>query len=318
MRIRAHEALKGAPLDGVVRRRLTSDHDLDIFIVNDPIEGRLSLEIGNLPAELRLPTVEVGDVIELKKHQAAGLIRLSLINPTYKDVFLVLVDDIVDWVERNPGVVSGSHAAIQRLRRWERLLQASSRGLSLSAQKGLIGELRVLGFLIDAIGAQDALDGWKGPIGGQRDFEIGGVAVEVKATSSGGLLTAKISSERQLETEHLDRLYLWCVELESNENGSTLGDAVDAAIEKLRSTAGLLEELRDRLLSVGYQDEMRDQYVTRFVVRGDHVYAIEEDFPRITSSDVPEAVFDVRYSLDLEACERFSRAPSDIWSRNVE
>jgi hypothetical protein len=315
MRINARDAASAmdANKNGLLRRRLTDEHELDIFLVNDPVSRVLALEVHLLPEGLRLPAVEVGDVIDVLYLETDGVLRLGLLANDYADVFYVLIDDLVDSVIGNPGPAAGGRALILRLHRWERLLEASSKGMSLSAQKGLFGEIAVLKQLANAIGFGPAVASWKGPEGGVRDFDLGGTAVEVKTTSGRGLLTVRISSERQLEDDNLDRLFLWCVSIEKNEAGLTINEMVDEVRALADGDEELLSLLDERLSFVGYRVSDRHLYSARFVVRADLVYIVVDGFPRIIPADIANCVFDVSYSIDLEACDEWKGEPSTIW-----
>jgi len=298
---------------GLTRRRLTDEHELDIYLVNDPVSQIVALEIHLIPNGVRLPDVEVGDVLEISFQEQSGVIRIGLLNITYADVFYVLVDDLVKTIVFYPGLEPGAKAAMLRLRRWERLLQASSKGMSSAAQKGLIGELLVLSSAAKAIGISNALNAWKGPAGGTRDFDLGGTGIEVKTTAGKGLLTVRISSERQLEVIAVESLFLWCISLEKSEIGDTLNDAVDRVITLIGNDEELVTIFKEKLMLVGYILSDRDIYMTKFIVRAEYVYEIREGFPRITSDVVPNCVFDVGYSIDLEACEEWLSDPATIW-----
>jgi hypothetical protein len=317
MRIRAREAASAMPenQNEPVRRRLTDEHVLDIFVVKDPVSRVLALEVHNLPEGLRLPAVEVGDVIEVAYFEPIRVLHIGLLTTEYADVFFVLVDDLVDAVIANPGPADGGRALMLRLRRWERLLAASSKGISPSTEKGLFGELSVLAKVAAAVGLGPALVAWKGPEGGVRDFDLGGTAIEVKTTSGRGLLTVRVSSERQLENHLLDRLYLWCVSIENNEGGNTLNEMVDTIRETAQDNEELLCLFDERLACVGYRPSDRHLYTARFVVRADLVYHVKDGFPRIVPADVADCVFDVSYSLDLEACTNWIAEPSAIWQQ---
>ena len=315
MRISATEAARAIPENpiGVVRRRLTDEHELDIYLVNDPVNQLYALEIHSLPPGLRLPEVEVGDILEVTLLEQTGVLRIALLASPYTDVFLVLIDDLVDSIVCRPGLEAGAKAVLFRLRRWERLLEASSKGMSLSAQKGLIGELKVLASAAHAIGITDALMAWQGPEGGTRDFDFGGTGIEVKTTAGKGLLTVRISSERQLEVIAIERLFLWCISLEKSDNGETLNDAISSVQLLIGSDDELNENFLQKLMLVGYLTSDSPKYKNRFSVHGEYVYQVLEGFPRITSAQVPNCVFSVGYSIDLEACEQWLCTNQVIW-----
>jgi hypothetical protein len=315
MRISALDAARAIPEKplGAVRRRLTDEHELDIYLLNDPTSRVLALEIHLLPRGLRLPEVEVGDILEVTLLEQSGVLRIALLEANYSDVFLVLVDDLVDSIISRPGLDAGAKAVLLRLRRWERLLEASSNGISLSSQKGLIGELKVLATAGNAIGMANALTAWQGPEGGTRDFDFGETGIEVKTTTGKGLLTVRISSERQLEVEAIERLFLWCISLEKSDNGETINDVIISIQSLIGNDDELNEVFLRKLKLVGYVTSDSAKYKSRFSIHGEYVYQILEGFPRITSAQVPNCVFSVGYSIDLEACEQWLCTNQVIW-----
>ena len=50
----------------------------------------------------------------------------------------------------------------------------------------------------------------------------------------------------------------------------------------------------------------------RFFLRDEYVYEIKEGFPRIVSEDIPNNVFDVAYSIDVEACEKWRVSKNSV------
>ena len=75
--------------------------------------------------------------------------------------------------------------------RWHHLLRGGGSTLCyrLEEQKGLLGELLVLErpFCCLTSGASTAVAAWRGPLGSPKDFEIGRVAIEVKARRGGAI-----------------------------------------------------------------------------------------------------------------------------------
>lgn len=309
MKISAQEAASGFnhAHDQIIRRRLSDEHELDVLLISDPLSKLIVLEIQTLPENLRLPDVDVGDIIDIEFLGTSGQLRLKLLSKDYADIFYVLVDDLVDCLISNQGSEVGARALMVRLRRWEHLLEASSRGMTKSAQKGLFGELNVLIHLlsISKLEPRRVLNSWTGPDGGTRDFEFGATGIEVKASSAGGVLSVRISSERQLEIVAMDDLFLWCISIEGSDNGIDLNKKVEEVEKLLSDDEELLDIFRSKLLMVGYLEVDKHRYTSKFFVRGEFIYKISDDFPRIVSENIPNGIFDVSYCVDLEACDNW-------------
>ena len=92
---------------------------------------------------------------------------------------------------------------------WKKLFdKINFQGLSIERQKGLIGELLLFNAILDEEYSIDALlESWTGPDFNDKDFRFGSFGIEVKLTSS-KVPKVKISSERQLDSENLTKLYL--------------------------------------------------------------------------------------------------------------
>ena len=317
MKISARQAASGFPSkeDHILRRRLTDEHQLDVFLVSDPLTRLTFLEVKVLPEDIHLPEVDVGDILDVELIANEGALRIKLLSHNYADIFYVLVDDLVDCLISNQGSVEGARALMLRLRRWEHLLEASSRGLTKSAQKGLFGELLVLGHLLSnsLLEPLRVLNSWTGPDGGTRDFGLGEIGIEVKTTSVKGLLSVQISSERQLEIIAVDKLFLWCISIEISDNGIDLNEKVQE-IEKLLSVdPELLEIFKIKLTRVGYLEVDTHRYTSKFFVREEFIFRISQGFPRIVSEGIPNGVFEVSYRVDLEACDKWRVAKQEVF-----
>ena len=317
MKISARQAASGFPSkeDHILRRRLTDEHQLDVFLVSDPLTRLTFLEVKVLPEDIHLPEVDVGDILDVELIANEGALRIKLLSHNYADIFYVLVDDLVDCLISNQGSVEGARALMLRLRRWEHLLEASSRGLTKSAQKGLFGELLVLGHLLSnsLLEPLRVLNSWTGPDGGTRDFGLGEIGIEVKTTSVKGLLSVQISSERQLEIIAVDKLFLWCISIEISDNGIDLNEKVQEIKKLLSVDPELLEIFKMKLTRVGYLEVDTHRYTSKFFVREEFIFRISQGFPRIVSEGIPNGVFEVSYRVDLEACDKWRVAKQEVF-----
>jgi hypothetical protein len=307
MRIRAQDAALAMKenIEGIMRRRLTDEHDLNIHLVSNRISHVVYLEVGGLASDIQIPEVELGDVLDVQLLSEIGTLKIELLAENYSDVFYVLIDDLVDAAIKAQGAEAGGLAIMQRLRRWERLLEASLHGLSKSAQKGLFGELHVLENISETIGISGAIEAWLGPEAGTRDFEIEEIGIEVKTTAAKGALSVQISSERQLELIAIKQLFLWCISIEKVAVGTNLNSAVDRIRALIGTDDYLIESFQKKLLRVGYLESDKHRYQTEYVIRDMFVYQINDQFPAITSASLDDCVYDVTYRLMLEGCVEF-------------
>jgi hypothetical protein len=315
MRIRAQDAALAMKenVEGIVRRRLTDEHDLNIHLVSNRISHVVYLEVGGLSSDIQVPEVELGDVLDVQLLKEIGTLKIELLAENYSDVFYVLIDDLIDAAIKAQGAEAGGQAIMQRLRRWERLLETSLHGLSKSAQKGLFGELYVLENISETIGISRAIEAWLGPEAGTRDFEIDETGIEVKTTTTKGALSVQISSERQLELIAIKQLFLWCVSIEKVSRGTNLNSAVDKIRLLIGADDSRMESFQKKLLRVGYLESDKHRYQTDYVVRDAFIYQVDNQFPSITSETLDNCVYDVTYRIMLEGCVEWLVSRDEIF-----
>lgn len=315
MRIRAQDAALAMKenVEGIVRRRLTDEHDLNIHLVSNRISHVVYLEVGGLSSDIQVPEVELGDVLDVQLLKEIGTLKIELLAENYSDVFYVLIDDLIDAAIKAQGAEAGGQAIMQRLRRWERLLETSLHGLSKSAQKGLFGELYVLENISETIGISRAIEAWLGPEAGTRDFEIDETGIEVKTTTAKGALSVQISSERQLELIAIKQLFLWCVSIEKVSRGTNLNSAVDKIRLLIGADDSRMESFQKKLLRVGYLESDKHRYQTDYLVRDAFIYQVDNQFPSITSETLDNCVYDVTYRIMLEGCVEWLVSRDEIF-----
>ena len=223
----------------------------------------------------------------------------------------------VDVVEATRAGGTGEEAVerfLARTWRWHRLLRSGRDGrLSDDEQKGLIGELRVIErCLLDIVGARDAVEGWGGPLGLPKDFQLGLVGIEAKARSP-QKSEVGISSLHQLDLAGATRLFLSVTEvaaaLDESVGAVTVRDVaarVGTAIAELDASATIMFEERLAAAGFDWDDDYADR---RWTIGEETLYEVADGFPRITPSMVAPTVDDVRYKISLSACDNF-RVPT--------
>lgn len=309
------EAAQGLASTGLLRRRVRAESGFDLFIaLEKPTNNRALLlsvgdtvpdAIGELP---RLRSVE----LRLRGDDPGGgaALELKLTNRAYEGLFSVLVRDLVEIVVGSSTEDEAMNGFVSRLEQWQRLLARSGPdGLSEEAQRGLYAELWFLGqHLVPVLGADRAVRAWTGPHGTNQDFQLPGLAVEVKSTAGRFPQRLTIASERQLDDTALDALFLFHLSLEVRQGGRrTLSDLIDA-LRRTLGDAGLSRStLEEGLLAVGYLDSHRLRYDrVGYAVRESNLFHVREDFPRIVEAGLPAGVGDVRYSVAVAECSRFA------------
>lgn len=210
------------------------------------------------------------------------------------------------------------HRIIQRTQRaHDFFTYESQKKLSDTDQMALIGELIVLEeyLLKSNISALDCVHSWalRGPA--PKDFIINQIGIEAKA-GRGDRSKINISNADQLDLYKLDYLFLCVTDLDRatnvHENSFSLADIATRIKEKLmEKDYNAFEEYQNKLNAKDFYFEQ--EYEEQYWLKGPTIiYKIESDFPAITRSNLPTAISEVRYQIDLNECEDFIIDPNNI------
>ncbi|MEV6285627.1 PD-(D/E)XK motif protein [Kribbella sp. NPDC051770] len=185
-----------------------------------------------------------------------------------------------------------------------RMLFAGEARLSVEKELGLFGELLVLEYLIEKIGAGAAIASWQGPLSEEHDFVFGHVHLEVKSTSS-ERRRHMMHGLRQLVPLRNVPLSLVSIQLtrSNHEGGLTLGQL----ISRVRTSSGAYRPAVDTSLeALGWDDAHGDLYTTFWTTRNTpRAFDINEQFPALTTARLDQVVphldliGDLAYRVDL-------------------
>jgi Putative PD-(D/E)XK family member, (DUF4420) len=242
-------------------------------------------------------------------------LQLALTKNRYSDIFTALVDDVIMGVAEKLTEEAGLEEFVVRLRRWQAFLKANQpEGLSEIAQQGLYGELWFLRQVISHLGLLNGLRRWTGPKGTQQDFQFLGCAVEVKTTSAKQHQKLAIASERQLDDTGAGTILLLHLSLDVRQGqGEKLPEMVASVRSLVASDAVARDELENLLFEIGYLDIHATRYENiGYTIREYNYFKVGEDFPKIIESDLRNGVGDVRYTVSVAECKRFSIPESEV------
>lgn len=245
--------------------------------------------------------------IEIYEFEDAKELHIYLLDNQLKDIFSLFIENIVEEISKsvteNEALVETSNVVLK----WKKLFdKINFQGLTIERQKGLIGELLFFNSLLDEEYSIDPLlESWTGPDYNDKDFRFGSFGIEVKLTSS-KVPKVKISSERQLDSENLTKLYLvlYVVE-EVKDKGFSLNSIIEQIRTKINNNQNALKFFNERLLLVGYFDEDFENYKGQYAFRKRNFYEVTCHFPRLVASDLPIGLFDTKYNIELSAIEQF-------------
>ncbi len=305
------------------RVRLDSIFDLRIAVIEPQGIRALLLRVRHTVAELiqEYPKSEGFQVKLLRlpdDGQEYATFQLTLTQNRYSDIFTALVDDVILGVSEKNTEEAGIEEFVVRLKRWQAFLKVNQpEGLSEIAQQGLYGELWFLRqVVLQNLLLLNGIQHWTGPKATQQDFQFSGCAIEVKTISAKQHQKLIISSERQLDDTGAGTIVLLHLSLDIRQGqGETLPEMVASVRSIVAADAIAKDELENLLFEVGYLDIHTDRYEnTGYNIREHNYFKVGEDFPKIIESDLRNGVGDVRYSISVAECKRFSILESEVIS----
>jgi hypothetical protein len=170
--------------------------------------------------------------------------------------------------------------------------------ISDSIEVGLFGELFVLDELLTLFG-DNAVSTWLGPEGNKHDFSLfSNIALEVKTSAANRKDLVKINNEFQLSNNNLFALYLRVIFLEKVNSGVNLNELVKKIIMKIQDTQ-ILNLFKSKLYQSKF-DYLNDIRQKRFNTISDNFYLVDQSFPKLTFSNIPNEISDLSYKLSLK------------------
>ncbi|TAE75931.1 MAG: PD-(D/E)XK motif protein [Bacteroidetes bacterium] len=242
-------------------------------------------------------------------------LNIYLLDNDLKDIFSLFVQNILEDIEK---CVTENEAIITTLNvisKWKKLFdKINFNGLSLEQQKGLIGELLFLNYLLSNKKiSTNAVSAWTSTEREfqAKDFTLGTIGIEIKFTSS-MQPKIKISNEKQLDAENLTELFLVLYSTEAvKENGFSLNSIVEQTRQSI-STVQELNIFNGKLQINGYFDDDKEHYGKMYSIKKIFAFAVVSGFPKIVKTDLPLGIYDTSYSIEISAIEKFIIDIKDI------
>jgi hypothetical protein len=189
--------------------------------------------------------------------------------------------------------------------------------LTLEEEIGLFGELYYINRWLEYFPQEPPLiiKDWKGPLKNRIDFVTKNSGVEIKTVTPKIRDEIKISNERQLEINPvIDTLFLYILKVEVNETtGYSLQHMIETIEAQLVNRApSLAVKFKDLLLEVGVISDDYDK--NYFFVHEELGFNASEEFPKLTSKNLPTGINNVSYSIDLSHCKSFKVQLEDVFN----
>ncbi|BDB22681.1 PD-(D/E)XK motif protein [Cupriavidus sp. P-10] len=260
----------------------------------------------SLPTTVKLP--EGGGFLIERASLEDGLTWVALTRRAAAslDLFAAMASDVAAALSSCPASDETKSLAtlLGRVRAWQEFMRRGGEPLSAEAEIGLFGELLLLRAMLDeGLDASTACEGWRGPLRGLRDFELGTGGIEVKSTLSSLGFRAKVGSLEQLDDTERQPLFLVAVRLRQIQSGQSLPDAVEMLRDIVAGDSVAERLLAERLIASGYRDQHVDSYTRRFEVAQTRVLRVDQGFPRLTPYSVPHGVEHASYEIDIDKAD---------------
>jgi len=211
----------------------------------------------------------------------------------------------------NQSAKNATGLLIERIKAWQEFMDREAIGLlSASEEIGLYGELDFLQRILHlGLDPEIAVESWKGPFGGNQDFQLGTGAIEVKTSIAVDSFPARISNLDQLDSSQVSPLFLAALRLKPDIEGASIGELASVIIGRISHLSHVEVRFRLALMKAGYVESQSENYPRRFKVDRCQVFQIDQGFPRLTRGNVPPEVVHASYTIDLE---RIGNALNDV------
>ncbi len=240
-----------------------------------------------------------------------NFIILELTDNYYHALFIDLVISLYFKIKDIKDYKESTLIFISTINMWSSFLEDEKNDRhSEDMIKGIFGELSLLNELLktaDHSNVNYFLKTWKGPYDTNHDFYLEDKNIEVK-TKNNSKTDVSISSEFQLEEETGKSLELVVVSVESVLlNGLTLEFLINQIRNKIISLNGdhsiLYEALKKKAITHRILSEYNIYQYT--LISHNYYNCIENGFPRLIKSELPDNINGVNYKLNLNGLESF-------------
>lgn len=300
---------------GLLYKRYSAEVLPDVFIALKAPEKlrciafRISISFAFDENQLhKLKDIKI-ETLSDEQDKSKKFLLILLLNKQHKDIFSTLCEDLIFGVSDVTSEQVLVEKLLDRLMKWQSLFEkVGKQGLSDEAQRGLYGEIYFLRFFINNTSDKIyCLKSWLGPEKSIQDFQYSNWAVEVKTTHGNNHQKIHITSERQLDDSIIEKIFLYHLSLDIRVgNGESLNSLIDDVLEILNENTVASNLFKLKLLESGYYETHRPLYEERgYTIRQENLYQVSGNFPRITESQIPIGVGDVRYSIVLSESEEW-------------
>lgn len=304
--------------DIIIKTKVDEIQQFDCFIATNHIIGQ-HLFILQISDNVSIPDLKSYRfkgveffVIDISKGRE---LNICLLDNDLKDIFALFIENVLEEISQCITEKESLNTTLNVALKWKKLFdKIGFGGLTLEEQKGLIGELLFLDFLLDnKENHSEIVDYWTSTEADfqAKDFTIKNIGVEVKFSTS-KQPKIKISSEQQLDNQNLNSLYLVLYSANAvKDNGFSLNSLVEQIRYKINNDE-LRQTFDSKLRISGYYDADIEHYNKMYSLKKMFVFEITSQFPKITKNQLPLGIYDISYSIEISAVENFLVEPQFI------
>lgn len=206
-------------------------------------------------------------------------------------------------------------ALINTVKKYKAYFSNSNTYLTKVEEQGLCAELTELCNLIKNKG-QEVVKNWLGPAKNKRDFVFESSSLEIKSTQSQGNPTILISNENQLDSGYpskMDYLFLKVYLMEDREEGVNVNYCINAVLDVLDNVS-YKKMFISNLMKLGINyEEYKARYF--FSIEKEQSFLVNDEFPKIIKSSIPNQIHDVSYKLNLAGLDSFMIDEGEMYER---
>ena len=285
-------------------QRIDESHPLDFYIGREASGNWMLLLITQERTRFHMETHAI-HVFCQRRGDERWAVMFRLMKPDLEKLFSLVCEDLIESSRSNPNPSHPASFVLARFKRWQRMLEKDGSGLlNDAALRGLAGELLFLEMrVLPERGGSQAMDGWCGPLGADRDFCFPDREFEVK-TVHDGADRILVSSAEQLDpaSKPVD---LGIVVLDDVPPGAlpdafTIIDLVNRLRQTLADDPTALEMFDLKLIDAGLV--LCEDYAERaFILYNIRIFNVTDSFPAIRRSSLPFGVGNVRWELVIQS-----------------
>ena len=290
------------------QRKIPVDSCLEVFF-GYSFDGNLRLSFMSQSTPPQIESTKILYVVQGRENKNTDWTSFDLLNSNLCEAYFGFCENMIDSIAK----IDDESKALSLLKRrfitWKTLFQkAAIHDFSREKLLGIFGELTVLKDIIaPKYGISAAVQAWGGPDMQSKDFTVNNTWYEVK-TIGANTDSIHISSLSQLASDYSGHLIVVRAEMVSPEFKGKCSAIIDLVKEILLTVSDeSIENMLIRKIHGIGVDVFESEMVDRFDLKSITSYFVNEDFPRITSKNVPYSeIIGAQYEISVAAISRFA------------